>query len=112
MSFLTRVNNTNTNYSLRLTDSHGLQLKPKQEIELKVKNFIPPFSAEPEIYLLEVLPSEEPSMLLSLSPLSPLPHHHPFPPREETPPHICHDFCHHSRAQKRTSQFFKLSIVN
>lgn len=66
------------------------QLKPKQEVELKVKNFIPPFSTEPEIYLLEVLPNEDPRMI------SPL----PLLLREDTPPHICHDLCHHSLARK------------
>ncbi|CAG7816472.1 unnamed protein product [Allacma fusca] len=67
-----------------------VQLKPKQEMELKVKNFIPPFSTEPEIYILEVLPQEDSRMI------SPL----PMLLREDTPPHICHDLCHHSRARK------------
>ena len=67
-----------------------LKLKPKQEMELKVKNFIPPFSTEPEIYILEVVPQEDSGMM------SPL----PMLLREDTPPHICHDLCHHSRARK------------
>lgn len=71
------------------------QLKPKQEVELKVKNFIPPFSPEPEIYLLEVLPNEDPRLI------SPL----PLLIREDTPPHICHDLCHHSLARRRKPYF-------
>ena len=76
------------------------QLKPKQEIELKVKNFIPPFSSDPEIFLLEVLPQDDPRMM------SPL----PMLLREDTPPHICHDLCHHSRArQSKPSILFPIS---
>lgn len=106
-----------------------IQLKPKQEIELKVKNFIPPFSPDPELYILEVLPNEDQDPRLTSGGMSSslggmygggggmyggggggmsgmeAERRSPVPAsmliREDTPPHICHEFCHHTLARRR-----------